>query len=143
MANIKIMSLGGLNENGKNLYTVSINGKILIFDCGMKYAPDKMYGVDYVIPEFSYLIEHEKEIVGLFISHPHHENMGALTDLVKAIPEINIYCSNYTSLIINYEFEEEQVESNNIHVIPLCLTNNSSIIFSVNSSPISVCKYCE
>ena len=49
MSKINIMSLGGLNENGKNLYTVSVDGKILIFDCGMKYAPDKMYGVDYVI----------------------------------------------------------------------------------------------
>ncbi len=140
MAKIDIMSLGGLNENGKNLYTVSINGKILIFDCGMKYAPDKMYGVDYVIPDFDYLIQRKDDIVGVFISHPHHENMGALTDLVKAIPEINIYCSNYTSLIINYEFEEEQVESNNIHVIPvhkkIDFDNVSVFPFSVtHSSP--------
>ena len=83
MAKIDIMSLGGLNENGKNLYTVSINGKILIFDCGMKYAPDKMYGVDYVIPDFDYLIQRRKDIVGVFVSHPHHENMGALTDLIN------------------------------------------------------------
>ena len=71
-------------ENGKNLYTVNVDGHLFIFDCGMKYAPDKMYGVDYVIPDFSYLVEHEKEIVGIFISHPHRENMGALTDLLKA-----------------------------------------------------------
>ena len=118
MAKINIMSLGGLNENGKNLYTVSINGKILIFDCGMKYAPDKMYGVDYVIPDFSYLVEHRKDIVGLFVSHPHHENMGALTDLVKEIPELNVYASDYTSKIIEYECEEEKVEIKNLHVIP-------------------------
>ena len=71
MAKINIMSLGGLNENGKNLYTVSINDKILIFDCGIKYAPDKMYGVDYVIPDFTYLVENKSKIVGLFLSHPH------------------------------------------------------------------------
>ena len=118
MAKINIMSLGGLNENGKNLYTVSINDKILIFDCGMKYAPDKLYGVDYVIPDFDFLVSRKNDIVGVFISHPHHENMGALTDLVKVIPEIDIYCSNYTSKIIEYEFEEEQVEIKNLHVIP-------------------------
>lgn len=118
MAKIDIMSLGGLNENGKNLYTVSINNKILVFDCGMKYAPDKMYGVDYVIPDFDFLVSRKNDIVGVFISHPHHENMGALTDLVKVIPEIDIYCSNYTSKIIEYEFEEEQVEIKNLHVIP-------------------------
>ena len=118
MAKIKIMSLGGLNENGKNLYTVSIDGKILIFDCGMKYAPDKMYGVDYVIPDFEYLIQRRKDIVGIFISHPHHENMGALTDLIKLLPELHVYCSNYTSKIVEYEFEEEKVELKNLHIIP-------------------------
>ena len=118
MSKIDIMSLGGLNENGKNLYTVSIDNKILIFDCGMKYAPDKMYGVDYVIPDFEYLIQRRKDIVGIFISHPHHENMGALTDLVSVIPEINVYCSKYTSKIVEYEFEEEKVELKNLHIIP-------------------------
>lgn len=118
MNKINIMSLGGLNENGKNLYTVSINDKILIFDCGMKYAPEKMYGVDYVIPDFEYLVEHKNDIVGIFISHPHHENMGALTDLIKALGDINVYASNFTSKIIEYNCLEEKVTLKNLHVIP-------------------------
>ena len=117
MSKINIMSLGGLNENGKNLYTVSVDGKILIFDCGMKYAPDKMYGVDYVIPDFAYIIEHKKDIVGLFISHPHHENMGALTDLIKALPELQVFASNYTAEIIKYMASEENVEIKNLNVV--------------------------
>lgn len=140
MSKINIMSLGGLNENGKNLYTVKVDNKLFIFDCGMKYAPDKMYGVDYVIPEFSYLIEHEKEIVGLFISHPHHENMGALTNLLKVLPNINVYASNYTSEIIKYECENEHVEIKNLHVIKahkkIDFDNVSVFPFSVtHSSP--------
>ena len=117
MSKINIMSLGGLNENGKNLYTVSVDGKILIFDCGMKYAPDKMYGVDYVIPDFTYLVEHKKDIVGLFITHPHHENMGALTDLIKALPELQVFASNYTAEIIKYMASEENVEIKNLNVV--------------------------
>lgn len=117
MSKINIMSLGGLNENGKNLYTVSVDGKILIFDCGMKYAPDKMYGVDYVIPDFAYITEHKKDIVGLFISHPHHENMGALTDLIKALPELQVFASNYTAEIIKYMASEENVEIKNLNVV--------------------------
>ena len=117
MSKINIMSLGGLNENGKNLYTVSIDGKILIFDCGMKYAPDKMYGVDYVIPDFSYLIEHKNDIVGLFITHPHHENMGAITDILSSLPNLHVYASNYTSKIIEYMCSEENVKIKNLHVI--------------------------
>lgn len=141
MSKINIMSLGGLNENGKNLYTVNVDGHLFIFDCGMKYAPDKMYGVDYVIPDFSYLIEHEKEIVGLFISHPHRENMGALTDLLKALPNLNVYASNYTSEIIKYECSVNKVEIKNLHTIKahrkIDITNNLSIFpFSVtHSSP--------
>ena len=117
MSKINIMSLGGLNENGKNLYTISINNKILVFDCGMKYAPDKMYGVDYVIPDFDYLVSHKKDIVGLFITHPHHENMGALTDLIKVLPDLHVYASNFTSKIIELESEEEKVIIKNLHVI--------------------------
>ena len=141
MSKINIMSLGGLNENGKNLYTVKVDGRLFIFDCGMKYAPDKMYGVDYVIPDFSYLLEHRKEIVGVFISHPHNENMGALTDLLKAMPELNVYASNYTSEIIKYECNEEKVEIKNLHTIKahrkIDIAKNLSVFpFSVtHSSP--------
>ena len=141
MSKINIMSLGGLNENGKNLYLVSVNDKILIFDCGMKYAPEKMYGVDYVIPDFTYLIEHKNDIVGVFISHPHRENMGALTDLVKAIPDINVYASAYTSEIIKYECAEDKIEIKNLHTIKahkkIDFNNDFSVFpFSVtHSSP--------
>ena len=140
MSKINIMSLGGLNENGKNLYTVQVDNKLFIFDCGMKYALDKMYGVDYVIPDFSYLVENKDQIVGLFISHPHRENMGALTDLVKVIPEINVYASNYTSEIIKYECENEKVEIKNLHIIKahrkIEFDNISVFPFSVtHSSP--------
>lgn len=146
MSKINIMSLGGLNENGKNLYVVSINNKILVFDCGMKYAPDKMYGVDYVIPDFTYLVERKKDIVGVFISHPHHENMGALTDLLKVLPDVNVYASKYTSEIINYNCEEEKVKIKNLHVIPankkIDFKDFSIFPFSVTHSSPETLGFC-
>lgn len=146
MSKINIMSLGGLNENGKNLYVVSINNKILVFDCGMKYAPDKMYGVDYVIPDFTYLVERKEDIVGVFISHPHHENMGALTDLLKVLPDINVYASKYTSEIINYNCEEEKVKIKNLHVIPankkIDFKDFSIFPFSVTHSSPETLGFC-
>lgn len=146
MSKINIMALGGLNENGKNLYTVKVDNKLFIFDCGMKYAPDKMYGVDYVIPDFSYLKEHEKEIVGIFISHPHNENMGALTDLLKALPNISIYASAYTSEIIKYECEIENIEAKNLNVIKahkkLDFDNVSVFPFSVTHSSPETLGFC-
>ena len=119
MSKINIMALGGLNENGKNIYTISIDGKILIFDCGIKFAPDKMYGVDYVIPNFKYLKDNVKKIVGLFITHPHRENMGALTDLIRELPDIDVYATKYTSKIIEIDCKEENVEIKNLHVIDI------------------------
>lgn len=146
MSKINIMSLGGLNENGKNLYVVSINNKILVFDCGMKYAPDKMYGVDYVIPDFTYLVERKKDIVGVFISHPHHENMGALTDLLKVLPDVNVYSSKYTSEIINYNCEEEKVKIKNLHIIPankkIDFKDFSIFPFSVTHSSPETLGFC-
>ena len=117
MNKIKVFSLGGLNENGKNLYIVEIGGKIVILDCGLKYAIEKMYGVDYIIPDFKYLVENKDKIVGVFISHAHYENIGSLFDLVKLIPEINVYATNYAANVIEIESEEKEVTIKNLHVI--------------------------
>ena len=50
MSKIKIFSLGGLDENGKNIYCVEIDKDIFVFDCGLKYASGNMLGIDYIIP---------------------------------------------------------------------------------------------
>ena len=117
MSRIDIMALGGLNENGKNIYTVTVDDNVLIFDCGIKYAPDKMYGVDYIIPNFSYLKEIENKIVGIFITHPHNENMGALVDLLKVVPNVKIYCTEYTYKIIQMDLNEEEMRFDNFEII--------------------------
>ena len=146
MSKINIMSLGGLNENGKNLYVVNIDGKILVFDCGMKYAPDKMYGVDYIIPDFQYLEEHKKDIIGVFVTHPHHENMGALSDLLKVLPDVNVYASSFTSKIIEYFCEEDKVTCKNLNVISahkkIEFGNFSVFPFSVTHSCPEALGFC-
>ena len=146
MSKINIMSLGGLNENGKNLYVVNIDGKLLVFDCGMKYAPDKMYGVDYVIPDFQYLEEHKNDIVGVFVTHPHHENMGALSDLLKVLPDVNVYASSFTSKIIQYFCEEDKVTCKNLNVISahkkIEFGNFSVFPFSVTHSCPETLGFC-
>lgn len=55
MSKIKIFSLGGLNESGKNMYVVDVDNDLFIFDAGLKYADDKMLGVDYIIPDLKFL----------------------------------------------------------------------------------------
>lgn len=117
MSKIKVFSLGGLNENGKNLYIVEIGSRILVFDCGLKYAGEKMNGIDYIIPDFDYLIKNRKRIVGVFISHAHYENIGSLTDLIKAIPDVHVFATNYASKVIDIECAAAGVTIKNMHII--------------------------
>ena len=110
MSKIKIFSLGGLDENGKNMYVMEIDKDIFIFDCGLKYASGNMLGIDYIIPDFSYLVKNRKRIKGLFITHGHLENMGATSDLLSQIPNIRVYATKFTK----YVLMENGVNSNNI-----------------------------
>ena len=88
MSKINIFSLGGLNENGKNMYVVEIDKDIFVLDAGLKYADDRMLGVDYIIPNFDYIKNNIKRIKGLFITHGHDSQMGAIPDIIKEVPEL-------------------------------------------------------
>jgi len=103
MSKIKIFSMGGLNENGKNTYIVEVDNKIFILDAGLKYATESMYGIDYILPNYDYLEKNRKRIVGVFLTHAHPENMGGVLDLVRNIPEIKVYCTKYTKKYLELE----------------------------------------
>ena len=75
MSKIKIFALGGLNEIGKNMYVVDIDKEIYIFEAGLKYADDKMLGVDYIIPNYDYLINNKERIQGIFFFLVHDEQI--------------------------------------------------------------------
>lgn len=107
MANIKIFALGGLGENGKNLYVCEVDSKIFILDCGIKYPSVELYGVDTIIPDFSYLIENKKRIEGVFLTHGHEDHIGGLAYLLKKI-NIPIYGSDFTISILEDSLQEEK-----------------------------------
>ena len=114
MSKIKIFSLGGLNEEGKNMYVVKVDKDIFIFDAGLKYASDKLLGIDYVIPNFNYIKENINNIKGLFITHGHEKNMGAVCDIVKEVPNLKVYATKFTANLLRKELETEGVDFNNI-----------------------------
>jgi ribonuclease J len=91
MSKIKVFALGGLNEIGKNMYVVEVDNDIYIFDAGLKYAQDKLFGIDYLIPDYRYLKTNAARIKGIFLTHGHDENIGALSEIVADIPDIHIY----------------------------------------------------
>jgi len=129
MSKIKIFSLGGLNECGKNMYVVDVDNDIFIFDAGLKYANDKMLGIDYIIPDFKFLKDNIKRIKGIFITHGHMKAMGALCDIVKELKDIHIYSCKFTCDVIRRNFDDEGIEFKNLHEIE----PHKKLIFGKNS----------
>ena len=117
MSKIKIFALGGLNEEGKNMYVVKVDSDIFIFDAGLKYAGDKLLGVDYVIPNFDYVKENIKNIKGLFITHGHEKNMGAVCDIVSEVPSLKVYATKFTADLLKKELISSGIKYNNLVTI--------------------------
>ena len=117
MSKIKIFSLGGLNENGKNMYVVDVDDNIFILDAGLKYADDRMFGIDYILPGFDYVKENLDKIKGVFITHGHDSQMGAVADIIEQFPSIKIYGTDFTMEVIKSELEEENIKTENLIVI--------------------------
>ena len=114
MSKIKIFALGGQNEIGKNMYIVEVDERIYVFEAGLKYADDKLLGVDYIIPNYDYLKENKDRIKGIFITHGHDQQMGALSDILIDIPDIKIYGGKFTLEIIKQDLEESGIKSANL-----------------------------
>ncbi|MBR2708356.1 MAG: ribonuclease J [Bacilli bacterium] len=135
MSKIKIFGLGGLNENGKNMYIVEVDKDIFVFDAGLKYADDKMLGVDYIIPNYDYIKNNIKNVKGIFITHGHDNQKGALTEIVKEIPNVKIYGTKFTLEVIKDEFIDENLDTSNL----IELKPHKKINFGKNSIfPISL-----
>lgn len=117
MSKINIFSLGGLNENGKNMYIVEVDKDIFVMDAGLKYADEQMLGIDYIIPNIGYLKENVKRIKGIFITHAHDENCGALVDIIKDLKGVNLYGSKFTINAIKRDFEINKTPVDCLNVI--------------------------
>lgn len=117
MSKIKIFALGGLNENGKNLYVVNVDEEIFVFDAGLKYDNDINLGIDYIIPNFDYLIKNRKKIKGIFLTHGHEANMGAVPDILEKIPEVAVYGTKLTLEMVKKDIDRRLLNKYNFNEI--------------------------
>ena len=136
MSKISITALGGLNENGKNMYVIEVDKNIFVFEAGLKYADEFTLGIDYIIPNIEYLKKNKKRIKGIFLTHGHDENVGALSDIIKDLDGIKIYAAKFTLDVVRKELENEEIVSNNLVEIKAnkAIDFDSIKIFPVNLS---------
>lgn len=107
-----MFSLGGLDENGKNMFIIEIDKNIFVFEAGLKYTDELTLGIDYIIPNINYLKENKTRIKGIFLTHGHDENIGALSDIAESLNNIPIYGSKYTLDIVREEFNTYGIKTN-------------------------------
>lgn len=117
MSKVRIFALGGLDEDGKNMYVVENNNDIFVIEAGLRYPEGEQLGVEMIIPDFTYLINNQKRVKGVFITHGHDDVMGALTHLCQAIPKIPVYTTPLTAKMFERRARKAGVKDLNIHRI--------------------------
>jgi len=115
---LKIIPLGGLSEIGKNMMVMESEDDIIAIDAGLMFPEEDMLGIDLVIPDISYLVEHKEKVRGIIITHGHEDHIGALPYI---LPQLNVpvYSTKLTHGLISMKLKERRALAEaNLKVIP-------------------------
>ena len=112
----KIIVLGGLGEVGKNMYCVMHNDAIVIIDAGVSFPESELMGVDYVLPDFTFLKENEDKIKALLITHGHEDHIGGIPFLLQSINIPAVYAPNHAKELISVKLQDRNIRYDNLFV---------------------------
>ena len=110
----RFIILGGLGEIGKNMYAIEHQDEIILIDAGISFAELTMLGIDYTIPDYSYLKENENKIKALFITHGHEDHIGAIPILIQSVNIKNIYAPNQAYELIKMKLSDRNIRFDNL-----------------------------
>ena len=105
---LKIIPLGGLDEIGKNCTVLEYGKDMIVIDCGVGFPEEEMYGVDLVIPDFSYLVANQKKLKGFFITHGHEDHIGSLPYCLQQV-NAPVHGTAMTNGLIKLKLEEHRI----------------------------------
>ena len=117
MSSIRIVALGGLDEDGKNLYCLEIEDKIIVVNAGLKLPEDNQYGIRYIVPDFSYLVKNQKKVIGVIITHAHDDMMNGLPMLLQSI-DVPVYGPQMCRRVLKHILKPADWDRLNYRVVP-------------------------
>jgi len=104
-----VIPLGGVEEIGLNMTALEYNNDIIVIDAGLMFPDEDMLGVDFVIPDFSYLINNREKVRGVILTHGHEDHTGALPFLIKEI-NVPVYGTPLTLGLVREKLREHNLE---------------------------------
>jgi ribonuclease J len=110
---VRVIALGGLGEIGMNCMAIEYYDEIILVDCGQMMPDEEMLGVDYVIPDISYLLSRKDQVKGIVITHAHEDHVGGLPYILPQLPDnLPVYSSEFTIALLKEKIKEHNVRPN-------------------------------
>ena len=111
----KIIVLGGLGEVGKNMYCVMHENAIVIIDAGICFPEGGLLGIDYILPDFTFLKQNQDKIKALLITHGHEDHIGGIPFLLQSVNIPAIYAPNQAKELIALKLQDKNIRYDNLY----------------------------
>lgn len=114
---LSFLALGGINEIGKNMYVIQYGEDMVIVDCGAKFSEHNILGVDLIIPDMNYLLEHKEKVKALIVTHGHEDHIGGIPYFLKKL-NIPVYATNFTLGLVEMKLKEHKIlRESELHIV--------------------------